>query len=252
MNKLRLDQVLVERGFAPTREKAKALVLAGVVVVGEHQASKPGERVPAEAPIRLKGEYNPYVSRGGLKLAAALDAFNVDPTGRTCVDVGASTGGFTDCLLQRGARRVYAVDVGYGQLAWKLQVDPRVVRMERQNIRTLPRKAIPESVDLVVVDASFISLRLVLGKVWELLDAGGDVIGLVKPQFEVGKDKVGKGGVVRDPALRDEALAAVLEVAASLGFAERGRLESPVPGAKRGNVEYLVHLIRPGSPQMRG
>lgn len=240
----RLDQLLVERGLAPSREKAKALVLAGQVVVGEHRASKSGARVDPLQPIRLKGEVNPYVSRGGLKLVAALTEFGIDPDGRTCVDVGASTGGFTDCLLQAGARRVYAVDVGYGQLAWKLQQDPRVVAVERENVRRMPRERIPEVVDLVVVDASFISLRLLLPKVWELLYPVGDAVVLVKPQFEVGRGQVGKGGVVRDPALRQGALDTVLGSAREIGFAAVRTMESPVPGAKKGNVEYLAHLHR--------
>lgn len=244
MKSVRLDQLLVDRGLAPSREKAKALVLAGQVVVGEHQAEKPGVRVDPALPTRLKGELNPFVSRGGLKLAAALDGFGVDPCGLVCVDVGASTGGFTDCLLQAGAVRVYAVDVGYGQLAWKLQQDPRVLSLERQNIRLMPRDRIPEAVDLVVVDASFISLKLLLPKVWELLAPGGDAVVLVKPQFEVGKGQVGKGGVVRDPQLRQAALDGVCSRAKEIGFTVAGRLESPVLGAKKGNVEFLAYLRR--------
>lgn len=244
MKGVRLDQLLVDRGLAPSREKARALVLAGAVVVGEHRAEKPGQRVAPDAPMRLKGEVNPFVSRGGLKLQAALDAFGVDPAGRVCVDVGASTGGFTDCLLQRGARRVYAVDVGYGQLAWKLREDPRVVSRERCNLRHLGPGEIPEPAGLVVVDASFISLRLLLPKVRELLAPEGEVIALVKPQFEVGKGRVGKGGVVRDPQLRREAVTQVVEAARGLGFAPAGTVESPVAGAKKGNVEYLVYLKR--------
>lgn len=246
--KVRIDALMVQRGLAPTREKAQALILAGLVVAGDHRVAKPAERVTSDAPLRLKGEINPYVSRGGLKLAAALAAFAVDPAGKTCVDVGASTGGFTDCLLQHGARRVYAVDVGYGQLAWTLREDPRVVSLERQNVRTLPREAIAEAVDLVVADASFISLRLVLPKVGELLEPGGQAVVLVKPQFEVGKDLVGKGGVVRDVRLRQEALEGICQFAQASGFEVLGTLESPVPGAKKGNVEYLVHLNRRRPP----
>jgi 23S rRNA (cytidine1920-2'-O)/16S rRNA (cytidine1409-2'-O)-methyltransferase len=241
--KVRLDALLVERGLSPSREKAQALILAGLVVVGDHRASKAGQRVAPTAEVRLKGEHCPFVSRGGLKLAAGLEAFGLDPSERVCIDVGASTGGFTDCLLQRGAARVYAVDVGYGQLAWSLRGNPRVIPIERQNIRELPQHAVPEPVDLVVVDASFISLRLVLPKILELLDdRGGDVVALVKPQFEVGKGKVGKGGLVRDPALRRQALEEVSEEARALGFEVGGTLESPVAGAKKGNVEYLLHL----------
>jgi len=242
MKGVRLDQLLVERGLAASREKARALVLAGLVVVGEHRAEKPGQGVDPAAEIRLKGEHHPYVSRGGVKLAAALDAFGIDPRGKTCVDVGASTGGFTDCLLQRGARRVYAVDVGYGQLAWKLREDPRVVSRERCNVRHLGREEIPEAVDLVVADASFISLRLVLPKIRELLGSNGAAVVLVKPQFEVGKGQVGKGGVVRDPALRERAVESVKQEARFLGFEPAGVIESPVQGAKKGNVEYLLFL----------
>jgi len=220
-------------------------------VVGEHRVNKPGVRVDPGQTIRLKSELNPFVSRGGLKLDAALAGFGVKVAGRVCVDVGASTGGFTDCLVQAGARRVYAVDVGYGQLAWKLQQDPHVVAIERVNVRHMPREQIPEAVDLVVVDASFISLRLLLPKVWELLVPAGDAVVLVKPQFEVGRGQVGKGGVVRDPALREDALNAVLDSAREIGFAVVGTLESPVPGAKRGNVEYLAHLRRDGGGRER-
>lgn len=252
MSRVRVDQLLVARGLAPSRERARALVLAGAVVAGDHRVEKPGQLVSEDASLRLKGEPNPYVSRGGLKLAAALDRFAVDPRGKTCVDVGASTGGFTDCLLQRGARRVYAVDVGYGQLAWQLREDPRVVSVERQNIRTLPRERIPDEVDLVVADASFISLQLVLPKVRELLGGHGDVVALIKPQFEVGKGKVGKGGVVSDARLRQEAVHSVLACAEELGFEVVGTMESPVTGAKKGNVEFLAHLKPAGKPQRRG
>ncbi|MHB8763791.1 MAG: TlyA family RNA methyltransferase [Deferrisomatales bacterium] len=253
MKRVPLDRLLVERGVAPDLDRAGALVLAGAVVVGDHRAEKPGQRVPADAEIRLKGEPNPFVSRGGLKLRAALEAFGVTPRGRTCIDVGASTGGFTDCLLQGGARRVYAVDVGYGQLAWKLREDPRVVALERRNIRTLDRAEVPDLADLVVIDASFISLRLVLPRVGELLAPGGEVVALVKPQFEVGRDDVEAGGVVRDPEQRLRAVEEVISAARELGFEAVGTVESPVPGAKKGNVEYLVHLRRPsGGPFLQG
>ncbi len=246
MTRVRIDELLVARGLAPSRQRARALVMAGLVVVGDRRVDKPGQRVDPDAEVRVKGEHNPYVSRGGLKLEAALEAFGVDPAGRVCVDVGASTGGFTDCLLQHGARRVYAVDVGYGQLAWRLRQDARVVSLERRNIRTLDPEEIPEPADLVVVDTSFISLRLVLPRVWDLLVPGGEVVTLVKPQFEVGREHVGKGGVVRDPGLREQALRSVLDAARDLGFEVLGTVESPVPGAKKGNVELLAHLRRPG------
>jgi 23S rRNA (cytidine1920-2'-O)/16S rRNA (cytidine1409-2'-O)-methyltransferase len=240
--KSRLDTLLVERGFAPTRAKAQALILAGVVVVGEHAAEKAGQQVDLSADIRLKGEFCPYVSRGGLKLEGALRGFSLDPRGLVCVDVGASTGGFTDCLLQHGAARVYAIDVGYGQLAWKLREDARVVSVERQNIRHLPPDILPEPADLAVVDTSFISLRLVLPHVAALLKPGGAVVALVKPQFEVEKGEVGKGGVVRDPQMRLRALARVSEAAKMLHFEVLGTMESPIAGAKKGNIEYLIYL----------
>ncbi len=245
MNRVRIDELLVARGLAPSRHRARAMVLAGVVVADDHRVDKPGHRVPGDARVRLKGAFNPYVSRGGLKLEAGLEAFGIDPAGKVCLDVGASTGGFTDCLLQAGARRVYAVDVGYGQLAWKLREDPRVVNLERHNIRSLPAGAVPEPVAVAVADASFISLRLVLPGVWPLLEPGGSVVALVKPQFEVGRGQVGKGGVVRDPALHRQAVDSVLQRAAELGFTPSGTVRSPVPGAKKGNVEFLVHLQRP-------
>jgi 23S rRNA (cytidine1920-2'-O)/16S rRNA (cytidine1409-2'-O)-methyltransferase len=256
MARVRLDVLLVESGLAPSREKAQALVLAGLVIVDDHRASKPGQSVSPSARLRIKGELCPYVSRGGLKLASSLQAFGVDVSEKVCVDVGASTGGFTDCLLRAGAKRVYAVDVGYGQLAWRLREDPRVISIERQNIRDLPVDAVPEAVELVVADASFISLRLILPKIAELLGRGspggprGEAVLLVKPQFEVGKGRVGKGGVVRDPALRLEALDGVVDAAERLGFQVLGTMESPVPGAKKGNLEYLVHLkLRRGPPE---
>ncbi len=243
--KLRLDQLLVERGLAPSRAKAQALILAGQVVVGEHAADKPGTQVREDVELRVKGEYNPYVGRGGLKLEAALTGFPLDPTGLVCVDVGASTGGFTDCLLQHGAAKVFAVDVGYGQLAWKLREDPRVVSIERQNIRHLAPETLGEPVDLAVVDTSFISLKLVLPHVVGLLKPGGRIIALVKPQFEVGKDEVGKGGVVKDTKLRLRALEEVSEAARMLGLETGGEMESPVAGAKKGNVEFLLLLRKP-------
>ncbi len=252
MKEARLDQLLVERGLVPSREKARALILAGLVVVDDHRALKAGQRVNPSAEVRLKGEYNPYVSRGGLKLEAALEAFGIDPAGETCLDVGASTGGFTDCLLQRGAARVYAVDVGYGQLAWKLREDPRVVILERQNIRHLPRQAVPEPIDLATVDASFISLRLVLPRVAEFLRPGGALVALIKPQFEVGQGKVGKGGVVRDAELRKQAVDDVVVAAEEIGFEVAGLIQSPVPGAKKGNIEYLAHFRWATQPQKGG
>ncbi len=241
----RLDTLLVERGLAPTRNRASALIRAGAVLVDERPVDKPGTRVPADAALRLRGEPLPYVSRGGLKLAAGLDAFGVDPAGRCCADFGASTGGFTDCLLQRGAARVYAIDVGYGQLAWKLRQDPRVVVMERTNVRHL--EGLPEPVSLLVGDLSFISVVKVLPAMIGVMAPGADAVILVKPQFEAGREGVGKGGVVRDPAVRAAAVEGVLRACADRGFAVRGHVPSPVPGARKGNVEELVHLVAPGA-----
>jgi 23S rRNA (cytidine1920-2'-O)/16S rRNA (cytidine1409-2'-O)-methyltransferase len=241
-DRVRIDALLVERGLAESWEKAQALVLAGLVVADDHLVTKPGHKVLRESRLRLKGEPNPYVSRGGLKLRGGLDAFGLAVEGLICVDIGASTGGFTDCLLQRGARKLYAVDDGYGQLAWRLREDARVVSLERQNIRELPRDAIQDRIDLVVADASFISLRLVLPKIRELLEPGGDAVVLIKPQFEVGREQVEKGGVVRDPSLREAAVEEIAQEARGIGFDVIGSEESPVAGAKKGNVEYLMHL----------
>lgn len=240
-SKVRVDLALVERGLAPSRERAQRLVLAGLVDVDGRRVDKVGTRIAADAEIRVRGTDVPFVSRGGLKLDHAMREFAVEAAGRTAMDVGASTGGFTDCLLQRGATRVYAVDVGYGQLDYKLRSDARVVVMERENFRHLERARVPEEIDLVVGDLSFISLRLVLPKIREFLRPGGDAVLLVKPQFEVGKGKVGRGGVVRDDALRQEALREVEEAARQEAFEVRGHVRSPIEGAK-GNVEYLVHL----------
>jgi 23S rRNA (cytidine1920-2'-O)/16S rRNA (cytidine1409-2'-O)-methyltransferase len=245
MPKIRLDRLLVERGLCDSRTRAQALILAGEVVVGDHAVDKPGTLVDADAPVRLKGSAaNPYVSRGGLKLRAALDAFPIAVTRTVCLDVGASTGGFTDCLLQAGAIRVYALDVGYGQLAWKLANDPRVVVMDRQNIRTLAPEQIPEPIDLAVADCSFVSLTKVLPHLLALLRPGADLVVLVKPQFEVGRERVGKGGIVRDDAARNDALVTVEATARELGFEVRGHLESPIAG-REGNREWLLWLGRP-------
>ncbi len=245
----RIDLLLVERGLAESRSKAQALVLAGAVVVGEARVDKPGALVDPAAPIRLKAGAAPqrYVSRGALKLEGALAAFPIDPRGRICADLGASTGGFTDLLLQRGAARVYAVDVGYGQLHPRLRADPRVVVRERENARLLTAGALGEPVDLVVGDLSFISLRLILPAVKAILRPGGEAILLVKPQFEVGKGEVGKGGVVRDDAKRRAALEAVAGAARDLGFEVLGHAESPIEGPA-GNREWLLALRRAPGP----
>jgi 23S rRNA (cytidine1920-2'-O)/16S rRNA (cytidine1409-2'-O)-methyltransferase len=231
----------MERGLAPSRERAKALIMAGQVVVNDHLADKAGLMVDVEAEIRLKGEPMPYVSRGGLKLAEGLDLFGIDVTSLAAIDVGASTGGFTDCLLQRGARLVIAVDVGYGQLAWKLREDPRVVNLEKTNIRYLEPETLPEIPELAVIDASFISLDKVLPQTLRLIKDGGTIVALIKPQFEVGKGQVGKGGVVRDEKKHAEVVASITALAESLGLAVLGVCDSPILGPK-GNKEFLIHL----------
>ncbi len=239
--KERLDALLVKRGLAGSRERARALILAGQVVVNEQRLDKAGARIDDDAVIRLKVDDIPYVSRGGLKLEKALDAFAVDVSGRIVLDVGASTGGFTDCLLQRHAEKVYAVDVGYGQLAWSLRSHPRVVNLERCNIRYLEKEQLEELPDMAVIDASFISLDKVLPNTLQLLRGEALVIALIKPQFEVGRGQVGKGGIVKDPALHRQVLQRIDRVAADLGCVVRGVIESPVLGAK-GNREFLICL----------
>jgi len=240
MAKRRLDALLVERGLAETRSKAQALVMAGLVASGERRLHKPGMLLDAETPIEVKGREHPWVSRGGIKLAHALDQFRVDPTGAACLDIGASTGGFTDVLLQRGATRVYAVDVGYGQFAAKLRGNSRVVLLERVNARHLSRAEVPEPIDLVVCDASFIGLRTVLPAPLALTAPKATLIALIKPQFEVGKGRVGKGGVVRDPELHREVRETISTwLAEQPGWHVEGIAESPIKGPE-GNVEFLI------------
>lgn len=243
LQKSRLDNLLVVRGLVDSRARAQALILAGRVLVNGVPVTKAGALVPANAEITLRSA-PAYVSRGGEKLSAALEHFKVNPQGKVCLDAGAATGGFTQVLLLGGAARVYAVDVGYGQLDPTLRSDPRVVVLERQNLRLLPREAVPEPVDLVTLDLSFISLTLVLPKIREFLRPGGEILALVKPQFEVGKGKVGKGGVVRDPVLQQEAVAKVAHCAQGLGLEVRGSFPSPLKGPK-GNQEYFLYVIVP-------
>jgi 23S rRNA (cytidine1920-2'-O)/16S rRNA (cytidine1409-2'-O)-methyltransferase len=238
--KTRLDKLLVERGLAETREKAQALILAGLVRVNGAPAAKAGAQVAAGADIEVTGHEHPYVSRGGVKLEAALREFGLDPSGWRCLDIGASTGGFTDCLLQHGAARVFAVDVGYGQLAWRLRQDPRVTAIERTNIRTLDPAAIGPPAHLIVMDVSFISLRLVLRNAVRFLAPGGFVLALVKPQFEAGREQVGKGGRVTDPAIHRQVLDEVEREGEALGLKPRGRMVSPLPGKKSANVEFFL------------
>lgn len=239
MKKERLDVLVVERGLAESRTRAQALILAGQVVVDDQRVDKPGTRVSVEAELRLKGEVLPFVSRGGLKLQAALERFEVDVTGAICADIGASTGGFTDCLLQRGAVRVHAIDVGYGQLHEKLRKDPRVISRERVNARHLTDEELPELVSVMVIDVSFISLKLVLPGVLPRLAPGGVLIALVKPQFEVGPAQIEKGGVVRDEAARKGSIDAIERFVGEQGLSVVGVMDCPVPGPA-GNVEGLL------------
>jgi 23S rRNA (cytidine1920-2'-O)/16S rRNA (cytidine1409-2'-O)-methyltransferase len=245
---MRIDRLLVERGLVVSRERARRLVMAGAVLVGDRPVTKPGAEVPDEAAVRLRGEDSPYVSRGGEKLAGALDAFGIDVRGLVALDVGASTGGFTDCLLQRGARCVAALDVGYGQLAWQLRQDPRVTVLERTNARRLVPGLLPESPDLAVVDVSFISLRTVLPPIAAVVKPAGQIVALVKPQFEVGRGRVGKGGVVRDASLRAEAVVSIRDEAQRLGLDVRGEAESVLPGPK-GNRETFLWLKHRHAPE---
>jgi len=241
--KERIDKLLLERGLVTSREKAKALIMAGQVIVNDRRVDKAGEMVPGEADIRIKGDQMPFVSRGGLKLDHAINHFHIDLTGKAAVDVGASTGGFTDCLLQRGICKVYAVDVGYGQMDLKVKNDARVVPIERTNIRDMNRDNIPEEVDIAVIDVSFISLVKVLPHVIPLLKEKGEIIALIKPQFEVGKGEVGKGGIVRDDKKVEKVLHDVRAFSEESGLEVRGLTPSPILGAK-GNREFLIHLIK--------
>jgi 23S rRNA (cytidine1920-2'-O)/16S rRNA (cytidine1409-2'-O)-methyltransferase len=240
--KIRLDRLLMERGLADSREKAQALILAGQVLVDEQKVQKCGTLVRVKAPLRLLGVSLKYVSRGGLKLEGALEHFRINPDGRICLDIGASTGGFTDCLLQRGAAKVFAVDVGTNQLDWKLRRDPRVVVLERTNARHLKFELIGQRVGLVTMDVSFISATLILPAIPPLLEPCGEALVLVKPQFEVGKGQVGKGGIVRDSDLRLQAVAKVSRKLLDLGFRDLAHTESVLPGAE-GNREYFLHAL---------
>ena len=239
--KKRLDLLLTERNLAPSREKAKALIMAGIVYVNGQKEDKAGASFPEEAVIEVRGSTLKYVSRGGLKLEKAVSEFGVKPEGKVCMDVGASTGGFTDCMLQNGAVKVYAVDVGHGQLDWKLRNDPRVVCLEKTNIRYTTREQVPEEIALSSIDVSFISLSKVLPAVKSLLAADGEVVALIKPQFEAGREQVGKHGVVRDPAVHCSVIRAAAEYAAQNGFTVRGLTYSPIRGPE-GNIEYLYDL----------
>ena len=245
----RLDALLVERGLAVSRERARALILAGVVLVDDRKVTKAGTPVRRDARLALIEPDHPYVSRGGLKLAHALEVFGIAPSGRVALDVGASTGGFTDVLLRRGAARVVALDVGHGQIDWRLRTDPRVVVLERVNARTLRADALPadaRTFGVIVIDVSFISLRQILPAIAPLLSRDGDLVALVKPQFEAGRAEVGKGGIVRDAEVRARVLAEVTQAALALGLTRAGATDSPITGME-GNQEYLLHLRWPNA-----
>jgi 23S rRNA (cytidine1920-2'-O)/16S rRNA (cytidine1409-2'-O)-methyltransferase len=248
MAKLRLDQLLVQRGLVETRAKAQARILAGDVLVGDRPVTKAGTAVAEDAELRLRGDALPFVSRGGLKLAGGLDTFGIDPAGWTCFDAGASTGGFTDCLLQRGAAKVYAVDVGTNQLHWKLRSDPRVISMEQVNLRNWEPSRIPEHCRLLVADLSFISLRLVIPPILPSLTEDAEAVLLVKPQFESTRQEVGSGGIVRDPAVHDRVLRDIWAFFSATELQPRAYRESPILGGE-GNREFLLHLSHHGDPQ---
>lgn len=246
IGKVRLDQRLVELGLAQSRERAKTTIMAGLVLVDGQKTDKAGALVKEDADIRILGGELPYVSRGGLKLRRAIDCFGLDLSGAVMADIGASTGGFTDCALQNGARKVYAIDVGYGQLAWKLRTDERVINLERTNVRNVTPVDLGELLTFASIDVAFISLDKVLPTVWELLLPGGMAAALIKPQFEAGRGKVGKHGVVKEPETHREVIEKVIAVAESLGFVILGLDYSPIKGPE-GNIEYLICLKKPGA-----
>ena len=248
--KERLDVLVVQRGLAPSREKAKALIMAGVVLVNDEREDKAGSMFPPDVEIRIKGTPQKYVSRGGYKLEKALEVWPIRLEDRVCMDVGASTGGFTDCMLQNGARKVYAVDVGTNQLAWKLRQDPRVVCMEQTNVRYLQPEQIPEAVTFVSIDVSFISLTKVLPAICAVMEEGAEMAALVKPQFEAGREKVGKKGVVRDAKVHEQVLREVVSFAEANGFAVLGLSFSPIRGPE-GNIEYLMYLRKEESAEAK-
>lgn len=246
--KKRLDVALLERGFAESREKAKALIMAGQVYVNNQKVTKSGETVKEGDCLEVRGDKLPFVSRGGLKLQKAVERFSLDLADCVCMDIGASTGGFSDCMLQHGAKKVYAIDVGYGQLAWKLRADPRVVNLERTNFRYVTRELIPEEIDFASVDVSFISLRLIVPVMRELLRDGGKAVCLIKPQFEAGRDKVGKKGVVREQRVHVEVVEGIVAFLLDSGFSVHALDYSPVKGPQ-GNIEYLVLVQKTDAPQ---
>ncbi len=241
MAKIRLDTYITEQGLAPSRERAKALIMAGVVFVDNQKEDKAGTMISENQKVEVRGGELKYVSRGGLKLEKAMNAFDVTLDSKVCMDIGATTGGFTDCMLQNGASHVFAVDVGYGQLAWKLRCDERVANMERTNIRYVTLEDIGEPLDFASIDVAFISLRLVLPVAYNLLCDDGEVVALIKPQFEAGKEKVGKKGVVKDVNVHKEVIAGIYDFAIDNGFGVLGLDFSPIKGPE-GNIEYLIHL----------
>ena len=241
MKKVRLDQLVFDLGYTESRERAKTTIMSGLVFVNGQRADKPGTPVAPDAKIEVRGEAIPFVSRGGFKLDKALQVFPIDPSEKSCIDCGASTGGFTDVLLQHGAAKVYAVDVGYGQLAWKLRNDPRVVNLERTNLRYVTAEQIPELLELAVMDVSFISIKLVLPAVKALLVPGADLVCLIKPQFEAGRDEVGKKGVVRDSGVHCQVIRGILDFAPQIGLSVMGLDFSPIKGPE-GNIEYICHM----------
>ena len=243
-NKTRLDVLLVEQGLQESRQKAQATIMAGIVYVNNQKVDKPGTAVPDDAHIEVRGKTLRYVSRGGLKLEKAMQTWPIVLEGRTCADIGSSTGGFTDCMLQNGARKVYAVDVGTNQLAWKLRTDPRVVCLEKTNARTLTAQQVPEALDFASIDVSFISLKLIFPALYPLLREGGEVACLIKPQFEAGRGKVGKNGVVREPQIHEEVIRKIIDYADSIGFEVLHLEYSPIKGPE-GNIEYLLHIRKP-------
>ena len=246
--KKRLDILVYEKGFAESREKAKAIIMAGQVYVDNQKADKCGTSYDENANIEVRGSVLKYVSRGGLKLEKAIDNFGLDLNGAVAMDIGASTGGFTDCMLQNGAKKVYSIDVGYGQLAWKLRTDERVVNLERTNMRKVTREQVPDAIDFFSVDVSFISLRLILPVARELMAENAEAVCLIKPQFEAGREKVGKKGVVRDPSVHVEVVRGIFDFCLQSGFDVLDLDFSPIKGPE-GNIEYLIHLKKSDDPK---
>ena len=246
MTKVRLDLEMVARGLCPSREKARALILAGEVRVNGARAEKAGQEIPSDAEIVVMEDAIPFVSRGGLKLDKAVKTFPIDLNGRVCADVGASTGGFTDVMLKNGAKHVYAIDVGYGQLDWSLRNDPRVTVMERTNARFMTKDWFPDPIDFASIDVSFISLRLILPPLFESLADGGEVVALIKPQFEAGRAEIGKNGVVRDAAVHERVIRETIAFADGIGFEVSGLSFSPITGPK-GNIEFLLYMKKTGT-----